>query len=66
MSVARHPRPKELEGIPVEEIMKKFVGRFSEKRADWAAFEDAKIGASSARSTASSAPAAPASTTIRP
>ena len=23
--------------------MKKFVGRFSEKRADWAAFEDAKI-----------------------
>jgi hypothetical protein len=43
MSVARHPRPKELEGVPVEEIMKKFVGRFSEKRADWAAFEDAKI-----------------------
>ena len=43
MSVARHPRPKELEGMPVEEIMKKFVGRFSEKRGDWAAFEDAKI-----------------------
>ena len=43
MSVARHPRPKELEGVPVEEIMKKYVGRFSEKRADWAAFEDAKI-----------------------
>ena len=43
MSVARHPRPKELEGMPVEEIMKKFVGRYSEKRADWAAFEDAKI-----------------------
>ena len=43
MSVARHPRPKELEGVPVEEIMQRFVGRFKEKRADWAAFEDAKI-----------------------
>src|SRR5512141_1418239 len=43
MSVARHPRAKELEGVPVEEIMKKYVGRFSEKRGDWAAFEDAKI-----------------------
>ncbi len=40
MSVARHPRPKELEGVPVEEIMKKYVGRFSEKRGDWAAFEE--------------------------
>ena len=29
--------------MPVEEIMKKYVGRFSEKRGDWAAFEDAKI-----------------------
>src|SRR5580658_10442459 len=35
MSVARHPRAKELEGVPVEEIMKKYVGRFSEKRGDW-------------------------------
>src|SRR6201991_2042309 len=43
MSVARHPRPKELEGVPVEEIMKKYVGRFREKVGDWAAFEDAKI-----------------------
>ena len=43
MSVARHPRPKELEGVSIDEIMKKFVGRCSEKRADWAAFEDAKI-----------------------
>ena len=43
MSVARHPRPKELEGVSIDEIMKKFVGRYSEKRADWAAFEDAKI-----------------------
>src|ERR1700747_2904202 len=43
MSAARHPRPKELEGVPVEEIMQRFVGRFKEKKPDWAAFEDAKI-----------------------
>ena len=43
MAVARHPRPKELEGVPLEEIMKKYVGRFREKVGDWAAFEDAKI-----------------------
>jgi oxalate decarboxylase/phosphoglucose isomerase-like protein (cupin superfamily) len=43
MSVARHPRPKELEGVPIEDIMKKYVGRFKEKKPDWAAFEDAKI-----------------------
>ena len=43
MSVARHPRPPELEGVPVEEIMQKYVGRFREKKPDWAAFEDAKI-----------------------
>ena len=35
MSVARHPRPKELEGVPIEEIMKKYVGRFKEKKPDW-------------------------------
>ena len=43
MSVARHPRAPELEGVPVEEIMQKYVGRFREKKPDWAAFEDAKI-----------------------
>jgi oxalate decarboxylase/phosphoglucose isomerase-like protein (cupin superfamily) len=43
MSVARHPRPKELEGVALEDIMKKYVGRFREKTGDWAAFEDAKI-----------------------
>jgi len=42
MAVARHQRPKELEGVSLEEIMKKYVGRFREKTADWAAFEDAK------------------------
>ena len=43
MSVARHPRPKELEGVALEEIMKKYVGRFKDKKPDWAAFADAKI-----------------------
>src|SRR4030081_3355409 len=43
MSVARHPRPPELVGVPIEDIMQKFVGRFREKKPDWAAFEDAKL-----------------------
>lgn len=43
MRVARHPRPQELEGKPLEEIMQTHTGRFSEKKPDWAAFEDAKI-----------------------
>src|ERR1700730_17498075 len=43
MAVARHPRPKELEGVPLEDIMKKFVGRLKDKKRQWAAFEDAKI-----------------------
>jgi oxalate decarboxylase/phosphoglucose isomerase-like protein (cupin superfamily) len=43
MSVARHPRPKELEGVPLEEIMKRYVGRFRDKKPDWAAFADANI-----------------------
>src|ERR1700752_5436682 len=43
MSVARHPRPPELVDVPIEEIMHNYVGRFREKKPDWAAFEDAKI-----------------------
>jgi mannose-6-phosphate isomerase-like protein (cupin superfamily) len=43
MSVARHPRAKELEGVPIEEIMRKFVGRFREKVPDWNAFADAQV-----------------------
>src|SRR5205814_7915935 len=43
MSVARHPRPPELEGVPIETIMARYVGRFREKKPDWAASEDAKI-----------------------
>src|SRR5215831_4735265 len=43
MAVARHPRPPELDGMPIEEIMHKYVGRFRDRKPDWAAFEDAKI-----------------------
>ena len=43
MSVARHPRPQELEGVPLEEIIKKYVGRFRDKQPDWNAFADANI-----------------------
>ena len=43
MSVARHPRPAELEGVGIDEIMDRYVARFSEREPDWNAFEDAKI-----------------------
>src|SRR2546430_4748388 len=43
MSVARHQRPPELVDVPLEQIMQRYVGRFREKKPDWAAFEDAKI-----------------------
>ena len=43
MSIARHPRPSELEGISIEKIMKTHVARFSERDPVWEAFEDAKI-----------------------
>jgi oxalate decarboxylase/phosphoglucose isomerase-like protein (cupin superfamily) len=43
MGIARHPRPAELEGVPLEDIMMRYIARFSDRKADWAAFEDAKI-----------------------
>ena len=43
MNVARHPRPPELQGVPIEKIMETYVARFSEREPDWEAFEDAKI-----------------------
>ncbi len=35
--------PRSSKAFPLEEIMKKYVGRFKDKKPDWAAFEDAKI-----------------------
>jgi len=43
MVAARHPRSKELENASLEEIMQRYIARFSDRRADWAAFEDAKL-----------------------
>jgi mannose-6-phosphate isomerase-like protein (cupin superfamily) len=43
MATARHARPKELEGVSIDAIMDRYVARFADRKADWAAFEDAKI-----------------------
>ena len=43
MSVARHPRPPELEGMSLDEIMDRYVARYRDRVPDWEAFEDAKI-----------------------
>jgi mannose-6-phosphate isomerase-like protein (cupin superfamily) len=43
MAVARHKRDPDVEALSLEEVMQRYVGRFSDKKADWAAFEDAKI-----------------------
>jgi mannose-6-phosphate isomerase-like protein (cupin superfamily) len=43
MSAARHPRSKELANASLEDIADRYVARFRDRKADWAAFEDAKI-----------------------
>ena len=43
MATARHPRPPELETASLEEIMDRYDAKFRDRKADWAAFEDAKI-----------------------
>lgn len=43
MAVARHRKPPEVASLSLEDIAKRYVGRFSEKKGDWAAFEDAKV-----------------------
>ena len=40
---ARHPRSPELENASLEDIVNRYVARFADRRADWTAFEDAKI-----------------------
>jgi len=42
-ALARHPRPPELADATLEEIAARYVARFCDRKADWAAFEDAKI-----------------------
>src|SRR5262249_56620497 len=43
MSQARHARPAEVAGLSIEEIASRYVARFSDRKPDWNAFEDAKI-----------------------
>jgi mannose-6-phosphate isomerase-like protein (cupin superfamily) len=43
MTIPRHARPPELEGVPLEEIAARYIGRFRDRKPDWNAFEDAKI-----------------------
>jgi mannose-6-phosphate isomerase-like protein (cupin superfamily) len=43
MSVARHARPPELEGVSLEEIAERYIVRFKDRKPDWNAFEDAKL-----------------------
>jgi mannose-6-phosphate isomerase-like protein (cupin superfamily) len=41
--IARHPRPTELENVSIEEIARRYVVRFGERKPDWHAFADAAI-----------------------
>ena len=43
MSTARHMRPADVAGLSLEEIADRYIARFSDRKADWAAFEDATI-----------------------
>jgi mannose-6-phosphate isomerase-like protein (cupin superfamily) len=43
MSVARHPLPPDLAGLPLDQIVERSIGRFRDKLPDWTAFEDAKL-----------------------
>ena len=43
MTTTHHPKPKELERATLEEIAARYTARFRDRRADWQAFEDAKI-----------------------
>jgi mannose-6-phosphate isomerase-like protein (cupin superfamily) len=43
MAKARHEMPSDIAALSLEEIAERYVARFRDKTADWAAFEDAKI-----------------------
>ena len=43
MTTARHAKPAEVASLTLEEIAQKYVARFRDRKADWAAFEDAKL-----------------------
>ena len=41
--IAPHPRPKELKGVSIDEVARRYVARFGERKPDWHAFADAAI-----------------------
>ena len=43
MTKARHAMPPEIAALSLDEIAERYIGRFRDKKADWEAFEDAKI-----------------------
>ena len=43
MTIARHDRPPELKGVPLDEIAERYTRAFRDITPDWAAFEDARI-----------------------
>jgi mannose-6-phosphate isomerase-like protein (cupin superfamily) len=43
MSVARHPIPPDIAALDLAEVARRYVARFRDCTADWAAFEDAKL-----------------------
>lgn len=43
MATARHEMPPEVAALSLDQIARRYIGRFRDKKADWEAFEDAKI-----------------------
>jgi len=43
MSTARHAMPPEVAKLTLDEVAQKYTARFRDRKADWAAFEDAKL-----------------------
>jgi len=43
MSVARHTQSPDIAKLSLEEIADSYVARFRDRKADWEAFEDAKV-----------------------
>ncbi len=43
MSVARHAMPPEVAKLTLDEVAQRYTARFRDRKADWAAFEDAKL-----------------------
>jgi quercetin dioxygenase-like cupin family protein len=41
--IARHRRLPELEGVPIDDMITAYVGKFKDKTPDWHAFADADI-----------------------